>query len=277
MRMIKLLSLCSLLALGCGDDDTPTDVGIADGGSVDSNVQVDAGNDAPEPMDVGVDATSPDAGGTSEFAALVRGTLFTDDLTAAQELHDPLASGGEEAAMALGDFGHDVHLGTTLLGTTENAFAALDRWTNLEGAMMFYGNPAFMEQFGMLFAEPPALELFERAGWHEWGNMDVGDDIEPHYRVIVRGRLRAPAADVQEDHDLVAMGGEAPAMAAGDMAHIVYLGVEDSREFLAFDIWNSDENIEAFYANPDFQAAFGALFESPPVVGVYASTDWHQW
>lgn len=279
MRTIILLSLCSLSAFGCGDDDLTVDAGTDSGPAMDSNVPMDVPTtmDAMVPLDAGEDVAAPDAGPTQEFAALVRGTLFSDDVAEAKALHDPLAAGGEAAAIGLGDFGHDVHLGTTLLGTTENAFAAVDRWTSLEGAMMFYSNPDFMEQFGMLFSAPPALELFERSGWHEWGNMDVGDDIEPHFRVIVRGRLRAPAADVQADHDAVAMGGEAPAMAAGDMAHIVYLGIEDSQEFLAFDIWNSSDNIEAFYSNPDFQAAFGALFEAPPVVGIYRSTDWHQW
>ena len=29
--------------------------------------------------------------------------------------------------------------------------------------------------------------------------------------------------------------------------------------------------------DPDFQQAFGALFESPPEVFIYHSTDWYQW
>lgn len=29
--------------------------------------------------------------------------------------------------------------------------------------------------------------------------------------------------------------------------------------------------------SPAFQSAFGALFERPPSVRIYRSTDWHQW
>ncbi len=60
-------------------------------------------------------------------------------------------------------------------------------------------------------------------------------------------------------------------------AHVVFTGVEDSQEFLAIDIWHDSSNIEAVYSDPDFQAAFGSLFDAPPAIGVYASTDWHQW
>lgn len=179
------------------------------------------------------------------WGALVLGTLFTDDLGMAEATHDAVAMGGQRVAMAAGDFGHDALLGTTLLGTTENQFLGTDQWDNLDGALAVYGDPEFQAAFAML----------------------------------VRGRLADPDLEVmQAMHDAIAMGGEADAAALGDVAHVVWVGSpEDPQEFFAVDVWTDDTAIEAFYGDPMFQKAFGALFEAPPTVGIYASTDWHQW
>lgn len=218
-----------------------------------------------------------DGGTTGEWLALVRGTLFTTDLDMAQMRHDALASGGEAAARAAGDFGHDAMLGTTLLGTTENAFLGVDRWMSLDGMNTFYANPDFMMGFAMLFSGPPELEFFVRSDYHQWGELTEGDGAD-HVFVVVRGRLaESDPMAAQTAHDMVAAGGEAMVRMAGDLAHVVYLGLEDSREFLAFDIWQDTTNLEAVYTDPDFMMAFGALFEAPPTIGVYQSTDWHQW
>jgi quinol monooxygenase YgiN len=206
----------------------------------------------------------------------VRGSLFTDDLAAAQQRHDQLAAGGESAAKQAGDFGHDALLGTSLLGTEPDRFLGFDRWRDAGAMSAFYENPEFAQAFGALFAAPPSVERFVRADdWHGWGDPTSGDAHDPHWFVVVRGRLAGD--DAQPSHDTLAAGGEQPAKDAGDVAHAVYLGLDDAREFLAIDVWKSDAAIEGFYGNPDFQAAFGALFEAPPSVGVYRSTDWHQW
>ncbi|MGH1345791.1 MAG: hypothetical protein ACRBN8_29780 [Nannocystales bacterium] len=214
-----------------------------------------------------------------EWGALVRGSLFTDDLVMAQATHDAVAMGGQEAAMLAGDFGHDALLGTTILGGIENEFLGIDQWTNLDGALAVYGDPKFQAGFGMLFAEPPALELFaKRDDWHGWGSLEAGDG-DRHWYVVVRGRLADEDLDAaQAAHDAVAMAGEKGATALGDVAHVVWVGTpDDPQEFFAVDVWTDDSMIEAFYGNPKFGEAFGALFEAPPVVAVYGSTDWHQW
>lgn len=248
--------LCVSLLLGCGDDSSNPDTGPVDAAS-----------------DVALDASAEEG----EWLALVRGTLFTDDLSEAQAFHDGLASGGEEAARAAGDFGHDAMLGTTLLGTTENAFLGVDRWTSRTGMIEFYENPDFAAAFGMLFEGAPQLELFARSDFHEWGELTSGDG-EPHVFVVVRGRLAESDPDAaRASHDLVAQGGEEQVRAAGDLAHVVFVGLEDPREFLAFDIWRDTTNLEAVYTDPDFQAAFGSLFAEPPTIAVYGSTDWYQW
>ena len=108
--------------------------------------------------------------------------------------------------------------------------------------------------------------------------LGIKSTLGDHWFVVVRGTLAEDAETSQPLHDMIAEAGEADAMAAGDVAHVVWLGVNDtSDEFFAVDVWTDDTNIEAFYGNPEFQKAFGALFAAPPVVAVYRSTDWYQW
>jgi hypothetical protein len=220
------------------------------------------------------------AGGAAagEYGALIRGTLA--DPATAQADHDMLAMGGESAAKAAGDFGHDALLGSGLLmSTTVDDFLGIDRWDNADGMNAFYSDPMFAAAFGALFNPPPTLETFQyQPDWYGWGDMRSGDASDPYFFVIVRGRLAGDPADIKPQHDAVAMGGETQAMAAGDVAHVVYLGLQDTREFWAVDIWNADDNIEAFYTDPMFQMAFAPLFEGgTATIQVYQSTDWHQW
>ncbi len=290
------LSLC-LLAPACGDDGGGDGLAGSSSGSAtdaastttDTPVETDDTTGA-DPTTTSEDTTGPEPTGSDDtttgepvevhYGALVLGTLYTDDLAMAQGTHDAVAMGGQRAAMAAGDYGHDALLGTTLLGTTENQFLGIDQWDNLEGALAVYGDPDFAAAFGMLFAAPPSLELFERReDWHGWGSLEAGDAGAAHWYVVVRGRLVDADIDaMQVMHDAVAMGGEADATALGDVAHVVWVGTpKDPQQFFAVDVWTDNAAIEAFYGNPEFQAAFGALFEAPPTVGVYGSTDWHQW
>ena len=95
---------------------------------------------------------------------------------------------------------------------------------------------------------------------------------------MVRGRLSpATVAEAQLVHDGIASYGEAGASALGDVAHQVFLGVDDWHEFLAIDIWGDATNIEALYTDPAFAEAFTTLYEGTPTLQVYASTDWYQW
>jgi hypothetical protein len=300
---ISILTMTMTMTMACGGDDSgaagPTSEATSndptaestgsttmtatldpdDGSSSGSDPTAQSSSSGADSSDGSSSASDTTGGEQGEYAALVRGTLFTDDLDAAQAVHDPLAAGGKAGAMALGDFAHDVVLGTTLLGTTENEFVAIDRWTNLEGAMTVYGDPAFQKGFAMLFAEPVAPMMFERrADWHGWGDLDAADDEPAHTFVVVRGHLLADdLVEAQTLHDQLASGGEGIAMPLGDVAHVVWLGVEDPHEFFAVDVWTSNDAIEAFYSNPDFQAGFAMLFSGPPSVGVYGSTDWAQW
>jgi len=141
----------------------------------------------------------------------------------------------------------------------------------------FYSDPAFAEGLGAMFAGPPTVTTYAReADWHGWGELDSADAGD-HWFVVAAGTLAEPADDAQALHDMLAAGGEGQAKEAGDVAHVVFLGLEDRQQFLAIDVWTSDAAIEAFYGNPDFQMGFAGLFAEPPSVTVYRSTDWHQW
>lgn len=257
-----------------GDSDQGAD-GTTDGGG---STTEDLPGDTNGIEDDGTDGTTGEPEDPGTYAALVRGDLFTDDLAMAQNVHDAISMMGEETATALGDFGHDAKLGTALLGGTQNTFLGLDQWDNLAGAQMLYSDPDFAKGFGMLFDGMPTLELFElREDWHSWGDLEAGDG-DDHWFVVVRGTLADDPDAIQPMHDMLAAGGQEASMAAGDVAHVVWLGAEDNpNEFFAVDVWNDDTNIEGFYGNPDFGKAFGALFDGQPTVVVYASTDWHQW
>lgn len=240
-----------------GTDAGPTP--IADSGATDSA--------APAP-----------ATGDAEFLFVVTGSLTGADEEAAGAAHDQLAAGGEEASKAAGDFGHDALLATSMLGHTPAGieFLGLDRWNDLAAAQGFYAIPEVAEGFAAVFTQPPGIAAYARMDWHGWGDLDSADGAD-HWFVVVRGRLADEPAVVRPGHDQIAAGGEELAKGAGDVAHVVYLGADDQREFLAIDVWSDDANLEGFYANPDFQAGFAALFEGPPSLVVYRSTDWHQW
>jgi quinol monooxygenase YgiN len=280
--ILPVFGLCffSLAIVACGDD-TSGDPGGTTSTTTTTTSSVSAGGSGGAGGEGGAGGMGG-AGGAEdqEFAVVVRGILAGNDLQASQMSHDQLAMGGEAAAKAAGDISHDVLLGTTLLGTTENQFLAVDRWESADNLDAFYADPDFQAAFGALFSAPPTLEKFAfQRNWAGWGDdLNAGDASDPHYFVVVRGRLKdVGTAMSQAMHDEVASAGEAPAIAAGDVAHLPYLGKEDPREFLAVDIWSSADNLEAFYSDPAFQMAFAALFEGPPTIGVYASTDWHQW
>lgn len=269
MLQTPLILLASLALVAC--DDGGDSSGMM---TPEPEAQPEA-QPEPEPMPEAQPEPEPSA---STFAVVVTGTLFTDDLAEAQSLHDQLAGGGEAAATAAGDFAHDAMLGTTLLGSPEDQFFAMDRWTSAENMGQFYSNPEFATAFGTLFDGAPSLSTWMHAPeWHGWGDLEAGDGADTSYFVVVRGTLADDAEAIKGAHDQIAAGGEAPAKAAGDVAHVVYLGLEEPRAFLAIDVWRDSTNIEGFYGDPDFQAAFGTLFAAPPTVTVYRSTDWYQW
>jgi quinol monooxygenase YgiN len=215
---------------------------------------------------------------TPAYIAVVRGTLASSDMAQAQAAHDQIAKTGEAAAKAAGDVGHTVFLGTTLLDSVKNEFLAVDRWTDADHMKAFYADPQIGQAFASLFAAPPSIEFYQyEPTWVSWGDLNSGEAYQPSYYHLALGELKdSDPTQAQAAHDQVASGGKQPSLDAGDVAHVVYLGLDDSQAFLGVDIWKSSDNIQAFYTNPQFVAAFGGLFQTA-TQPVYESTDWYQW
>ena len=233
------------------------------------------GAGTPAPVDA---AVADVAAAPLEYAALVRGKLASADLGAAKAAHDQIAAGGEPSAKAAGNFAHNPLLGTTLLDSVENEFLSVDRWSDKTAMEAFYDDPNVQQAFGGLFAAPPSVQFFVYApSWVGWGDLTSGKGSSPWYAHLALGVLKdTDTAKNKAAHDAVASGGKDPSIAAGNLAHVVFLGLHDERQFVAVDIWGKSDSIQAFYTNPQFVAAFGPLFESV-TQPVYHSTDWHQW
>jgi quinol monooxygenase YgiN len=275
------LSVLGVVVAGCGDDEAGS--GGATGTTTSSSSSGSgSGTTTGATTSSGEGGAGGDASGGGDpglYLAMVRGELFTADMEEAQASHDAIAAGGEAQAKAAGDVAHDVHLGTDLLGGTPNEFLGMDRWTDAAAMGTFYSDPAIQQAFGSLFAAPPSIEAFaHQASWHSWGDLDVSDGVEPHYWAVVRGRLASSdLAAMQALHDQIAGGGQGAAEALGDLGHVVFLSLEDEQEFLAIDVWDNADGPVMLYTDPSFGAAFAQLFESPPSLRIYASTDWYQW
>ena len=177
---------------------------------------------------------------------------------------------------SLGDIAHFALLGTTILGTTQNQFMGLDRW-DTPNMDMVYGSTMFQQALGTVFTPVPTIGKFvHNTTWASYGDLDAGKAFTPYYFVLIRGTLQDPST-AQATHDAAVAGAKAMTMAAGDVAHMVYLGRDDMTQVAFIDIWKDSTNIMAVYTNAGFQQAFAALFSGNPVIGVYQSTDWYQW
>jgi hypothetical protein len=212
------------------------------------------------------------------FTAYVHGRLAQADLAAARSSHDQIAAGGEADARAAGDHGHHVFLGTgEPVAERLDTFLGLDEWETLEGAKSVYGDPDFQAAFSSLFAEPVAPELYRRRpDWHTWG--DLKPPAQPYWVMTVKGHLAQATEEANRAaHDMVAAGFQAQAEQAGDIAHVPHIGIEDPRLFFNVDVSINHEGMLAVLVDPQFQQAFGSLFDAPPEVHIYRSTDWKQW
>lgn len=264
--LVLLLSLPTLS--GCGDDADPESQAATTG-------EQGAGAETSE-----TDAESePMLSEPAHYVAFVRGPFISSSIDEQQAVHDAGTEAAREGAMAAGDFFHRGLVSTTLLGSAEGEYLALDQWmAPIEVAGGFYADPRFLEGIGMLISEPPSVDVFEPApDFYGWGSLEEMDG-EAHHKVVVRGRLAgADAESARAAHDQVASSGEESVVAAGDVAHVVFVDPNDPFEIIAVDIWSSPDNLEAVYSDPMFQSGFSAIFDEPPAITVFASTDWFEW
>ena len=224
-------------------------------------------------------AAAPAAPAAPAYTAYVHGALAQRDLAQARTYHDGLVAASGDAARAAGDRGHHVMLGTGEPAAEVDEFLALDEWQSLDGPRAVYGDPKFQAAFGGLFASPTVPELYRRRpDWHTWGDLNGPRDGGPYWVMIVKGHLaKATDDENRRAHDAVAGGFEAAAKAAGDIAHVPHVAVDDPRVFLNVDVSTNHDGMLAVVRDPQFQHAFGALFDAPPDVRIYRATDWTQW
>jgi hypothetical protein len=254
--MNRMIALCSLVAAACGGSAKPA-------------VEPSSSQQA-------APAVPP---GPPAYTAYVHGPLAKQDLASARVDHDRLAGGSQESARAAGDRGHHVLLGTGEPAGGQDEFLALDEWQSLDGPRTVYGDPKFQAAFGALFAKPVAPELYKRRpDWHTWGDLNGPSTGGPYWVVIVKGHLaKATEAENKAAHDAIANGFEKIARQSGDIAHVPHIAIDDPRVFFNVDVSTSHEGALAMLQNPDFQKAFGALFDAPPEVHIYRATNWTQW
>ncbi len=207
-----------------------------------------------------------------EYTVVVKARLATDDPELNQQAHDAVAGGSQEDAMAMGDLSHFVFLGM------EDArdFLAIDVWDNLENIPAFFENPDVQEAFASIFDGPPEVAVYDRPeGYTSWGEMEIDEGT---LVVTVEGTLAGETEDENlELHNGVAEAGQEAALALGDYAHLVYLGVEDRRQFLAVDLWADPEGMQTFFSDPEIGAAFASLFVEPPTITIWTPSDYLQW
>ncbi len=265
-----------LLLAGCADSAESQTDALDAGQGVDASDGSSEGDDSSD--DTGEDTMLSPPG---HYVAFVRGPFQSDSPDEQQAVHDAGTMAAREGAMAAGDFSHRGLVSTSMLGSTEGEYLALDQWmAPVEVAQGFYADPRFLEGIGLLISEDPTVDVFEPAPqFHEWGDLEAADDSGAiHHKVVVRGRLAGTDPEAaREAHDALASAGEDASVAAGDIAHLVYLDPSDPLEFIAVDVWTSPDNLEAVYTDPDFAAGFAALFAEPPTITVFASTDWFEW
>jgi quinol monooxygenase YgiN len=275
--------LCAALAAsaGCGDDEggsTAGGAGDGEGGAGPATTTASTTSSTGSGGEAG-DGGSGGQGDEAELLVMVQGDL-AGDAEDVQPDHDALAAAGEEQAKAAGDIAHDVLFGGPLGSDIPgDGFLALDRWSSNQNLDAFYGDPGFQEAFGALFAAPPSFAVYERRPeWSSWGDLDAADGIEPHWFVVVEARLAdRDVEEIRAEHDALVDATRADVEALGDVGHIVHLGRDDQRAFVAVDVWVEVDGIESVYTDPALAAALGPLFDGPPTITVHESSDWYQW
>lgn len=206
------------------------------------------------------------------YTALVSARFVSADAQTNQEAHDGVASATEELARSRGDVAHKTAIGLQ----DPQEFLAVDLWKSLDGMQEHFADPDFAGQLVGVFEGPPEITTWTAPkGWSNWGTLDPQPN---HYLVVVQGTLVSDDLATNRDaHNAVADGGKETAMGLGDYAHLVHLDPENPRSFMAIDLWSDLNGLQQFFGATEVQEAFGSLFEAPPTITIYVTTEYHQW
>jgi quinol monooxygenase YgiN len=209
------------------------------------------------------------------YTVTVIGTLSKTDIAEAKQIGDAIVNGAKVNAMKMGDTSHSVFLGVA----NQQQFLAIDTWNNFDNMQKFFADPQFAAAIGQLFSAPPATNVYvQKTDWASWGSFRDLQGGGNKFVVTVQGKLKiSDPVQAKPVHDQIAEGGRATAQSLGDTTHIVYLSLQDPSQFMAIDVWTNADGMQQFFSDPNVQKAFGSLFDGPPVVNIWKTTDWAQY
>lgn len=210
--------------------------------------------------------------GTGMYTVLVTARFKSADPAVNKKAHDDVASATQQLAISRGDVNHKVLVDPA----DPRAFVAIDVWKDLEGIKMHFSDPRFLDGAATIFEGPPTVRIFKTMpGGTRWGELNPTPGT-----LLVTVQAPLAGSDDQANvlaHNRVAEGGRETAQKLGDIAHLPYLAHDDSKQFMAIDLWTNPDGLKAFMSNPQAQQAFGSMFAGPPKVTVYAASDYHAW
>jgi quinol monooxygenase YgiN len=215
----------------------------------------------------------------SERYSVVASGRLAAEPDVVRDRHDQLASQGRDAARLKGDISHYIGLGNAQLGS-DKLLLLVDEWSSLSGLREFFGQPAIRDSFGLLFADPVAPMVFQqRTDWRSWGELAAGPATgRTYWLIVVRGHLARGSADENRTaHDAMVTQGERIARAAGNIAHIPQISVDDPRVYSSFDVWTDPAAMARVLGDPEMQRAFAGLFDGAPEVHIFQASEWQQW
>jgi len=218
------------------------------------------------------------------YLLTIRGTLATETLDAARELHNATAGTAENiaAARSLGDLSHMVYTPMMPAESGAGEILFLDIWNSLDGLNTFFANPQVQEQGGQIFSERDPVVWAAAEGYFSY-NFPAPYGQNDRFVAMVRGTV-ASREEAMSIHNAIVLGGVNAARMAGDLSHDVYFrvaepGSPEALEMLVIDVWMNGAGMNEFYQNPDFVSGIQQLFTSAPTVSIWTQTlgDWVEW
>jgi quinol monooxygenase YgiN len=233
-------------------------------------------------------AHAQDAVDTSQplpfYLLTVRGTLAAETLDDAQTMHNETAGAEESiaAARSLGDLSHMIYLPLEPAESGAGEVLFIDQWSSAEGLNQFFANPQVQEQAGQLFTEREATVWTHAEGFYAY-HLSTPYGQNDRFVAMLRGTVPSREEAMALHNQIVASNMNA-AHLAGDLSHEVFFmltppGTPESLEFLAVDVWNNVEGMNAYYQNPAFASGVQQLFTTAPTISVWTQTtgEWVEW
>ncbi len=214
----------------------------------------------------------------------IRGTLAPSTLEGGRTIHNETAGAPANvaAARSLGDLSHMVYAPIPQQGAKDDEFLILDIWNNMDGLNQFFANPQVQEQAGQIFKQRDPVVWVPAEGFYSY-HFPTPFGKNDRITAVVRGMVKS-RAEAQAIHNMLVGKTVNKARANGNVSHDCYWrltppGSPESLEFFAVDVWMDGEGMGKHYQDPDFIAAFPALFAETPSTSVWThpAGTWVEW